>query len=191
MCCSQAWSKGETLSHVLICCNLSQMFDLTIRGRHQHLTPQRTVLPQHFCKWGLSIEAATLHRLPHTSLCVGGRSFHISRWCKNWIFLLQYSIESINHIARRLSWAQRVIGEKQAFSPWNTRLIYESLLVFVAASCVKGVFFFLKRSRLKRQPIEPNLAVLDRMPYIRSQGRVITHFPLTAHTHNYTLPAGI
>lgn len=140
--CPEPGSKGKTLWYVLICCNLCKIFDWTIRGRHQHLTPQRTVLPQHFSKQGLSIEAATLHRLRHTSPCFGGCSFHISGWMGK----LKISVAILNrmnkprHASTKLSSKSHWRGNRGVFFPWNTHLIYEGLLVFVAVSCGKEFF---------------------------------------------------
>lgn len=192
MCCPQPRSEGKTLSHVLICCNLSKMFDSTIRGRHQHLTPQRTVLPQHFCKWGLSIEAATLHRLRHMSLCVGGGSFHISRWMEklNISFAILNRINKPHHVSTKLShWR----GNRSVFSLKYTFDLWEPARV---CSCFlwKRVFSFSEEVlSQEREPIEPNLSILDRMPSVYQAQHPFSYN--STHKHNFwkkhTFPAGI
>lgn len=165
---------------MLICCNLSKIFDSTIRGRHPYLPAQRTALPQHFSKRGLSIEAATLHRLPHASLRLGGCSFHISRWMEK----LNISVTILERINKRCY----VLTKLSAKSHWRgTRRVFSLKYTFdllgggVAAcecSCfLWDYFLFLKRSRLGRKPDEPNPTVLERTSYINLPGIVTTRFP--------------
>ena len=83
--------------------------------------PQWAVLPQHFSKAGLLIEPATLHCLYSLQAFL---FLSVEEW-KDGIFLLQDSVESINHIACWQSWAIGVTGgETEGFSPWNTHLMY-------------------------------------------------------------------
>lgn len=166
---------------MLICCNLSKIFDSTIRGRHPYLPAQRTALPQHFSKRGLSIEAATLHRLPHASLRLGGCSFHISRWMEK----LNISVTILERINKRCY----VLTKLSAKSHWRgTRRVFSlkytfDLLGGGGGGCCLG-----------RKPDEPNPTVL---------GKNIIHQP-TGHRHHqvsitvrivsrntHTLPQGL
>lgn len=165
---------------MLICCNLSKIFDSTIRGRHPYLPAQRTALPQHFSKRGLSIEAATLHRLPHASLRLGGCSFHISRWMEK----LNISVTILERINKRCY----VLTKLSAKSHWRgTRRVFSLkytfdllgggwLLVNVAVSC-EIIFFSWKGPVSGESQMSQILQCLERTSYINLPGIVTTRFP--------------
>lgn len=115
--------------------------------------PQRTLLPQHFNKRALSIEAATLHRLHHSSALWRLRFSHRRTSGENGIFLPRRSMKSINHVvccvSKLSSESYSTRGNRYSSSSRYIRFDLRWSVLVTSSECI--IFSVLKRSCLWRE----------------------------------------